>query len=437
MNEVPAMSTTGYINISLELFGGLLSLIFILSLSLGSLKKERLERLYIRVLSINTILLFSDAAAWIFKGHPDRFSFWMVRIANFLVFTFGYILLAVFTDYLVCFVSGKGAGISKAPSRLMWWLALSAIVLVAISQYNHMYYLIDSHNVYHRQRWFWISQIYGIICMLINGAILARYRKYLSGKELAGLAAYILMPVIAMLVQMLIYGIAVLYIATTVSALCIYISIQVEQSRKFSQEELELEKSRTAIMLSQIHPHFLYNSLSVIKGLCQTDPRQAELAVDHFSGFLRGNLDSLTAGSPIPFSQELSHTRHYLELEQMRFGHRLNVIYDTPVTDFLIPPLTLQPIVENAVRHGIVKREEGGTLTVATALTSDAYTVTVTDDGVGFDPSGPLQDGKKHIGIQNVRKRLQAQCSASLTIRSVRGCGTTAMITLPRKAGEK
>lgn len=431
------MSTTGYINISLELFGGLLSLIFILSLSLGSLKKERLERLYIRVLSINTILLFSDAAAWIFKGHPDRFSFWMVRIANFLVFTFGYILLAVFTDYLVCFVSGKGAGISRAPSRLMWWLALSAIVLVAISQYNHMYYLIDSHNVYHRQRWFWISQIYGIICMLINGAILARYRKYLSGKELAGLAAYILMPVIAMLVQMLIYGIAVLYIATTVSALCIYISIQVEQSRKFSQEELELEKSRTAIMLSQIHPHFLYNSLSVIKGLCQTDPRQAELAVDHFSGFLRGNLDSLTAGSPIPFSQELSHTRHYLELEQMRFGHRLNVIYDTPVTDFLIPPLTLQPIVENAVRHGIVKREEGGTLTVATALTSDAYTVTVTDDGVGFDPSGPLQDGKKHIGIQNVRKRLQAQCSASLTIRSVRGCGTTAMITLPRKAAEK
>ena len=408
------MSTTGYINISLELFGGLLSLIFILSLSLGSLKKERLERLYIRVLSINTILLFSDAAAWIFKGHPDRFSFWMVRIANFLVFTFGYILLAVFTDYLVCFVSGQGAGISRVPSRL-------------ISQYNHMYYLIDSHNVYHRQRWFWISQIYGIICMLINGAILARYRKYLSRKELAGLAAYILMPVIAMLVQMLIYGIAVLYIATTVSALCIY----------FSQEELELEKSRTAIMLSQIHPHFLYNSLSVIKGLCQTDPRQAELAVDHFSGFLRGNLDSLTAGSPIPFSQELSHTRHYLELEQMRFGHRLNVIYDTPVTDFLIPPLTLQPIVENAVRHGIVKREEGGTLTVATALTSDAYTVTVTDDGVGFDPSGPLQDGKKHIGIQNVRKRLQAQCSASLTIRSVRGCGTTAMITLPRKAGEK
>ena len=229
----------------------------------------------------------------------------------------------------------------------------------------------------------------------------------------------------------------VLYIATTVSALCIYISIQVEQSRKFSQEELELEKSRTAIILSQIHPHFLYNSLSVIKGLCQTDPGKAELAVDHFSGFLRGNLDSLTAGSPIPFSQELSHTRHYLELEQMRFGSRLNVIYDAPVTDFLIPPLTLQPIVENAVRHGIVKREEGGTLTISTAGTSEACTVTVTDDGIGFDPLKPMQDGKKHIGIQNVQKRLQTQCHAILTIRSAPGCGTVAVITLPRNTAGK
>ena len=404
------MSTIGYINISLELFGGLLSLIFILCLSLGSPKKEELEHLYIRVLSINTAVLFSDAAAWLFKGHPDGFSFWMVRIANFLVFTFGYILLAVFTDYLVCFISAKGTGISRAPSRLMWTLTLAAIVLVVISQYNHMYYLIDSQNIYRRQRWFWISQMAGIICMLINGTILIRYRKYLSKKELTGLAAYIVLPVMAMLVQAFVYGIAVLYIATTVSALCIYISIQVEQSRKFSQEELELEKSRTAIMLSQIHPHFLYNSLSVIKGLCQTDPGKAELAVDHFSGFLRGNLDSLTAGSPIPFSQELSHTRHYLELEQMRFGSRLNVIYDAPVTDFLIPPLTLQPIVENAVRHG-------GDRTGARHVSISAHSVegmaeiAVADRGQGIPREvvlGLYTGQGKGVGLSNVHKRLKS-----------------------------
>lgn len=430
------MSTIGYINISLELFGGLLSLIFILCLSLGSLKKDKCERLYIRVLSVNTILLFSDAAAWIFKGRPDGFSYWTVRTANFFVFTLGYVLLAVFTDYMVCFMTERGTGISKKPSRLMWGLTLAAIALVVLSQYNHMYYLIDSSNVYHRQRWFWISQMFGIICMLINGSILIRYRKYLATKELAALAAYIGMPVIAMLIQMLIYGIAALYIATTVSALCIYISIQVEQSHRFSMEELELEKSRTALMLSQIHPHFLYNSLSVIKGLCQTDPRKAELAVDHFSDFLRGNVDSLTASAPIPFRKELSHTRHYLELEQMRFGSRLKVVCDTPILDFFIPSLTLQPIVENAVRYGVTKREEGGTITISTAESDEYYIVTVADDGIGFDPAKISQDGKMHIGIQNVRNRLRVQCGGSLTIQSTEGKGTRAVIRVPRHVSE-
>lgn len=432
------MSTIGYINIALEMFGGLLSLIFILCLSMTHLKEERLEQMYIRILSVNTVLLFCDAAAWIFKGHTDILSCCVVRIANFCVFTVGYILLAVFTDYLVCFISSKGQEISGAPSRLMWALTVIAVGLVILSQYNHMYYIIDSGNVYHRQDWFWVSQVFGILCMLINGCMLIRYRRRLEKKEIAVLAAYIGMPVIAMFIQILIYGVAVLYLATTVSALCIYISIQVRQSKRFIQEELELEKSRTAIMLSQIQPHFLYNSLSVIKGLCQTDPRQAELAVDHFSDFLRGNLESLSDVNMIPFQKELSHAMNYLQLEQMRFGSRVQVVCDTPVTEFAIPPLTLQPVVENAVRHGVTKRERGGTIRISTWETEEVYTVTVSDDGVGFDrhmDHGGHGDGRQHIGIENVRKRLRIQCRGSLVIRSIGGTGTTVIITIPKESG--
>lgn len=167
------------------------------------------------------------------------------------------------------------------------------------------------------------------------------------------------MPIIAMFIQMLIYGVAVLYLATTVSAMCIYISIQIEHSRNMAVKELELEKTRTIVMLSQIQPHFLYNTLSVIKGLCRTNPNLAEEAVDHFSDFLRGNLKSLTYTELIPFEQELAHTKHYLQLEQMRFGSRLQISYEIPAVHFLLPPLTLQPLVENAVRHGIMKQEEG------------------------------------------------------------------------------
>lgn len=92
----------------------------------------------------------------------------VVLLFNFCVFSFGYILLAVFTDYLVCFIASRGFGISKFPARLMWGLSFTAIVLVIISQFNHMYYLIDDNNIYHRQNLFWLSQTFGIFCMLID-----------------------------------------------------------------------------------------------------------------------------------------------------------------------------------------------------------------------------------------------------------------------------
>lgn len=427
------MSTIGYINISLETFGGLLSLIFILCLILTGHKKEPYEKLYICVLAVNTLVLFSDAAAWLFKGRPDTASYYLVRIANFCVFNFGYILLAVFTEYLVCFISSKGPRLPRLPARIMWGISFAAILLVVLSQWNHMYYFIDSDNIYQRQHLFWLSQVFGILCMVINGSVLFLYRKRMKKRELAAFSLCIFMPILAMLIQMLIYGVAVLYLATTVSALCIYLSIQIEHSRNMAAKELELEKNRTVIMLSQIQPHFLYNTLSVIKGLCRTDSKLAEKAVDHFSDFLRGNLKSLTDTELIPFDQELSHTKHFLELEQMRFGSRLRVSYAISCANFLLPPLALQPIVENAVRHGIMKREDGGAIRISSEETDASFTVTIEDNGVGFDADILTASTGDHVGLSNVRSRLEAQCRGSLTIASMPGLGTTVTITIPKE----
>lgn len=121
----------------------------------------------------------------------------------------------------------------------------------------------------------------------------------------------------------------------------------------------------TSIMLSQIQPHFLYNSLVVIRQLCREDPRLAEETVDEFACYLRGNLDSLRLKHPISFEKEMRHTQTYLAIEQKRFGHRLKVIYKVQFKDFSLPALTLQPIVENAVRYGVTKKKEGGTVTIS------------------------------------------------------------------------
>ena len=211
--------------------------------------------------------------------------------------------------------------------------------------------------------------------------------------------------------------------------------------KKFKQEKInelenELLQNHISIMLSQIRPHFLYNALVAIQELCLIDPETASEAVGEFSNYLRGNLDSLSIKSAIPFEKELRHVETYLSLEKKRFGEKLSVVYDIGARNFYIPALTLQPIVENAVRHGVTKRESGGSVTISTREAGNSAIITVTDDGVGFDSNSNLmKDERKservHVGIENVRSRLISMCGGTLSVQSKPDAGTTAVMTIP------
>lgn len=206
--------------------------------------------------------------------------------------------------------------------------------------------------------------------------------------------------------------------------------VQVHERGMREQQQLQL-------MFSQIKPHFLYNTLETIEALCLIDPEAARVATAKFSGYLRGNLTELNAEKTIPFEKELSHTRLYLELEQMRFQEDLQVVYDVACTDFFLPPLTLQTLAENAVRHGIrMKRDGKGIVEIKTAELPDYYEISVRDDGPGFDPSVPPTDGRPHIGLQNVRDRLQRHGSA-MHIESSPDSGTTVTIRIPKTEQEE
>jgi sensor histidine kinase YesM len=198
------------------------------------------------------------------------------------------------------------------------------------------------------------------------------------------------------------------------------------------QTERKLAESRISIMLSQIQPHFLYNSLAVISSLCDNDPAQAKKATINFSNYLRANMNLLERTEPIPFENELNHTIGFLNLEKAMYGEALNVIYDIQAKDFKLPALTMQPIVENAIKHGIGKKEGGGTVKILAEETNNYFVVNISDDGVGFAPEKIADDGEQHIGINNVRLRLSAQCGASLEIKSEPGAGTTATIIIPK-----
>lgn len=185
-------------------------------------------------------------------------------------------------------------------------------------------------------------------------------------------------------------------------------------------------------MLSQIQPHFLYNALNAIYYLCEKNAGLAQQAIAEFSDYLRGNLDSIGVEDNVPFERELTHIRNYLFLEKLRYEDELEIIYDLETLDFRLPPLTVQPLVENAVRYGVGQAPDGGSVIIRSTEHDAYYQVEVIDDGIGYHADEVQEIGRSHIGISNVRERLELMVHGSLEIENREGGGTVARIRIPK-----
>jgi tetratricopeptide (TPR) repeat protein len=142
---------------------------------------------------------------------------------------------------------------------------------------------------------------------------------------------------------------------------------------------------------------------------------------------------SLRNENLIPFRTELAHIETYLRLEKLRFQDELKVVYDIRVQDFMLPALSVQPLVENAVKHGVGQKIGGGTVTVHASETGNEYIICITDDGVGFVEGEYADESDSHVGIENTRKRLQMMLNARLEIESIKGEGTRVCIRIPKR----
>ncbi len=213
-------------------------------------------------------------------------------------------------------------------------------------------------------------------------------------------------------------------------------ALRLLETNKAEKRNAELSRQiaelNNTLMLSQIQPHFLYNALNTIKYLVRKDPKTAESVIVKFSSYLRANMDSLTHKEPIPLSKEIEHVKNYTEIEKIRFGERLNVNFDIKCENFSVPPLTVQPIVENAIKHGVNQKPEGGTVNVSTFEDDNNYYIEVSDDGVGFDVDEVKDDGRSHVGISNIKERLKTLLNADVSVESDVGKGTDILIKIPR-----
>jgi len=185
---------------------------------------------------------------------------------------------------------------------------------------------------------------------------------------------------------------------------------------------------------TQITPHFLYNSLNALVGLSYKDVDKLRETIQNLTTYLRAKFTFVFQGEAVPLERELELVRAYLAIEQLRFGRRLRVVYtiDDSVRS-LLPPLILQPLVENAVRHGIGQKPEGGTVDIVVRKDADCVEIVVEDDGVGMDEAAlaRLEEGNAGgIGIRNVNRRLQMRYGQKLEIVSEPGVGTRVTIRL-------
>ena len=312
------------------------------------------------------------------------------------------------------------------------WIVYSLLVISGLL--NDAFFFVTPDRQSHRGPWYPLMLLPAIAIMLLNDTAAIRRRRLLSRKVYLSFFAALLPLTITVSVQIFVDAFMLLDICMTLSALSMYGLVLSDQIEQDLRQQREIAQQRASIMVLQMRPHFIYNTMTSIYCLCSQDPEKAQQVVMDFTTYLRKNFTAVASTEPIPFSSELEHTRAYLDVEQAQYSKSLIVDYDTPHTFFRVPPLTLQPIVENAVKHGRDPNAGSLHISIQTRKTDNGSEITVTDNGCGYDPA---DDSEPHIALKNIRQRLSLMCGGSLTITTREGRGTVVTVMIPDSGAEK
>ena len=426
-----------YMSAALEIFAAAVTAVMLIGCFLERKHKTKSGKLFVWCLISQTAMLLVDAPIWILLANPKPENVIPIKILSFSSDAFLCVLISLYAYCLTEYINERKK-ISYGYTNLITVLCGISLVLWLINAFNGMYIYYDATGLDHTGPHYLLSQAFNVVLPAMTMVLAFRYHDVIGWRNTWIWVLYGLIPVLSIPVQVL-WAVTPVCLATTVSLVLVYTLIHVEQAereanieKELAQKELALSESNNSLVLSQIQPHFLYNALTSIYRLCDVKPEAAKEAVSNFSKYLRGNLDSIKQTKMISFADELKHLQAYLSLEKIRYDDDLDIKYDIKATEFFIPPLTVQPLVENAVNHGISDLPGGGLVTISTEEKRDYYEIRVSDNGVGFDPETVPEDGRSHLGIMNVRSRLNIMCHGTLDIKSAPGDGTVAIIQIPK-----
>ena len=351
-----------------------------------------------------------------------------LALKNFLS-AYGYSVRPVILILFLYIICPKG-------KKWYWWtLAGINALLYFTSPFTKLCFEIRERD------FFALRGPLGFTCFLISGVLMIelflrsilRYRETRRIEQLIPLSVVLMLAVsVAMDVNTKIeLPVAFLTIAIIVGNVFYYIWLHLQFVREHEQDLMAAQ--RIQIMMTQIQPHFLFNALNTIRALYVKDPPLADRTLEDFSTYLRQNLESLKSDELVPITKELEHTRLYAQIEALRFPN-VRVEYQIEDGAVLIPALSIQPLVENAIRHGVRSRKDGLVI-VSSTQEPGRHRITVQDNGVGFDVKKQEASEGSHIGLRNVKERVEQMCGGTVILKSEIGKGTTVTLLIPEIDG--
>lgn len=425
-----------FVQMVTEGWGAFFSIIAIIIIWQTKWADEKKTSGLIRFIAADAVLLISDVLAIAYRGHIGTEAFYIVRIANALVFITGYMVIISGVAYFSSLIE-KRASVSIRNWRIMeFGIGVIGIVMVLINTVWPFLYDFDKNNRYYRlpgHRLIAFTYILGVLLIL---ALLLNFFKDLTNLERFAICSALIFPMFSLVFQYFNYGISLVILSTCISVMFTFGSHMMDYTAKIAEREREREslmaEERIRILHDQIKPHFIYNALTgIYYGMDENIP-QSKKALKSLAGYLRGSLDVLDERDNVKFEKELDTVRCYLEVEAFRFDDQVSFEVDARDTDFLLPAFSLQTLVENAVRHGIRKKDPPeGCVRIRSWFDDGMHRVEIADDGIGFDVEKARDKDGVHIGLVNTEKRLELMCGGTMEVESEQGVGTRIVLSIP------
>jgi len=440
------------------IWGVIITIFYVVNLRFGRQFEVKRTDALSELLILNALGLVGYTLFAIYQGESGEFAFWAVRITVAIEFTLVPVTLMVLRNYIIIMLSESETRLSRFWNLLRTLAALTNIFIILASQYHGLVYSITEDNMLALGPYFWLNSALRLYLLASLAMLVIYHSRAFVRSEYNSLLLYITSSFVVTLFQPVINTINLDAIVSTLTLMLVYniylneknerylfqsrLLIEheltlAEQKAQLAQKDAAIKDKRNQIAVSQIRPHFIFNALGSIEQLCRTNPEKAAEATHYFAQYLRTNLNAMNGSQPIAFSDELRHIRTYVWLEQMRFGDDFRLVENIETENFYLPMLSVQPLVENAIKHGM--RDDGSQLTITLTAREDGndFVVSVSDDGVGFNPSAAPRDGRQHYGLSNVRERVADLAGGSFQLKSEPGKGTTVTLRIPKKIEEE